>query len=289
MTPEPGSALDQGIRHLQANDLQAAIEYLQQAVREDPSNGRAYGYLGIAQSQLGDLAAGVASLEEAARLQPEDAGAHYNLGVALTQAQRLSEARAALQRALALDPNHSRARGALESLGPGDISPQPAALAEPAPAAAPGAGMQYTPPPPTLGTVDAYAPPAGRRIARGLGWGALYAQWWTIWIVFWQFVWSGLGSKNDVNLPLGTILILVLALALFLALVGSVVGLIIGAANAPPEHGAIIGVVAGILLLGVEFFVFRSGSVLINIFFWFFTGRYVGALVAARVQQPVAR
>ena len=73
MTPEPENALNEGIRLLQANDLQAAIGALGQAAREAPSDGRAYAYLGIAQCRLGELGAGVASPQQAARLQPQAA------------------------------------------------------------------------------------------------------------------------------------------------------------------------------------------------------------------------
>lgn len=116
MTQIPGSAFDEGLRLLQAGDVQNAIAYLTQAVRQNPADGRAYGYLGIAQCRGGDLNGGLASLQEASRLQPNDSAAQYNLAVVLMQSQRTEEARGALQRALALDPNNAKAVAALNSL-----------------------------------------------------------------------------------------------------------------------------------------------------------------------------
>jgi len=34
----------------------------------------------------------------------------------------------------------------------------------------------------------AVAPDTGKRILRGLGWGALYGQWWTLWNVVWNLL-----------------------------------------------------------------------------------------------------
>lgn len=103
---------------------------------------------------------------------------------------------------------------------------------------------------------------------------------------FWSVVW-GSGSRDAPTLP--DILVLALVFVLFFALVGAVTGLILGAINASPGTGAIVGIVVGLLMLGLEYMMEQCGTVLVNIFFWFFTGRFIGAGIATRVQQPVQR
>ncbi len=376
MTNGPASLLDDGIRALQAGEMDRALSLLNAAVASSPADGRAHGYLGICKARRGDLAGSVTSLQEAARLQPSDPMAQFNLAVALMQAQRTDEARAAFQAVLALDPSNAKAQQGLQQLG-GTAPAQPAPTAAPpawnpqargvdlsAPAGSydqtqpvstqppgpatltgepyapqpsmqpaqplggqpyqqptqtfpppaqpyppqgqpyqqpgygapqpspyppqPAGGMRYTPP--VQQFAPAGAPPsAGLRIARGLGWGFLWGQWWTVLNLFWAFVWGGvnsLGGKHENLVLMGVILGVIFVLVFGVA--GAVVGLIIGAMNAPVQTGAVIGIVFGLIFCGLEVVLggFQPGM-LINIFFWFYTGRYVGAKVAMHVQRPV--
>src|SRR5438105_10024227 len=100
LNTDPQSPLDEGLRSLQSGDYQSAQNQLQRAVALNPSDGRAFGYLGVTQCRLGDLTGGIRSLQEAARLQPAEAAAQYNLAVAQTQAGRNDEARGAFTEAL---------------------------------------------------------------------------------------------------------------------------------------------------------------------------------------------
>ena len=371
MNTTPGSALDEGIRLLQANDFAGAIALLQQAVQQNPMEGRAHGYLGVAYARVGDLNASIYALQESARLQPQDSAAHYNLAVALAQAQQFPQARQALEHALVLDPGNARAQTALQSLPatvpqpaaptmspsavpPLDLSvpaspPQQAYASAPpayAPISAPLASPNYTSapsplaPPPSAPAVmslngepvaalpsnyqtpplqtgqpamypGAYPPPgnpaapgmggmqyapqsrpmsssvppsSGTRILRGLGWGALFGQWWTLWVVFWDLIIGGSrhGGTNAVIIIIGTIV-----LGLFFGFVGSIMGLIIGAIDGMPDTGAIVGVIFGVLLMGAEYLLSGSTMIFVNIIFWALTGRFIGRNIAARVQQSV--
>ncbi len=365
MNYEPTTALNEGIRLLQANDFANAAIQLEQAVRQTPQDGRAHGYLGVAYARQGNAAASVQALQEAARLQPQDSGASYNLAVGLAQAQRQPEARAALEQALRIDPNNARARTALQSLAaamPSPASPsaytpanQPAytplynsesaaslpashysaapvqdqsGYAMPAVASLTGEpiapavmslngspvaplpadyqaprltqGMTppaaYTPmgtPAPGMGGMQymqqmrpmasSQPPDTGKRILRGLGWGAAFGQWWTLWMVFWELI---VGGARHGMTPLVFVVCTVI-FSVFFAVVGSVMGLIVGAVDAMPEAGAMIGVVVGLLLMAGEYFLSGSSGVMVNVIFWVFTSRFVGRNIAARVQQPV--
>ena len=405
MSLESNNNLEEAKRLLQSGDAQNAVLRLLQVVQQDPSDGRAYGYLGIAQCQLGDNSSGIASLQTAAQLRPDDARTHYNLATALLRAQRHPEAQQALEQTLALEPGNLKALEALATLpaptvaptylqetvppppaypqtmglsspqipglhgeaqgkdmhhsvlgmtNPGRIQPRPLnewsepeasapipltgappgysppqglnapppqpglaspnytpppgmgmppppppqpGLASPNYAPPPGftpgpglpplppqvAGMQYQPQAPAFQPA-ALAPSLGLRIGRGIGWGALYGQWWTLGVFIWDILRSSGGEHPLSAAWMGG---LTLLFALFFAFVGSVMGLIIGAMDAMPDTGAIVGVVIGLVMLGLEYLLTRSGMIFVNIFFWFFTGRFIGANIAARVQRPV--
>jgi hypothetical protein len=324
MTDGPVNPLDEGIRALQSGDLDRADPLLNAAVAANPTDGRAHGYLGICKARRGDIAGSITSLQESARLQPSDATAQFNLAVALVQAQRTGEAREALQRVLTLDPSNSKALAALQQLDAASTAQTPMSAdvtAEMPPSSRgvdlssstgsyemPAPGSTYPPqsypqtgfpppgqPYPTQGTVTAPSvvePSIGLRIARGIGWGFLCGQFWTALNLFWFFVWGGVDSASSgkgIGL-LGTGIFLAILFFIVFGFLGSLVGMIIGAGNASVSTGAIIGVVAGLILCGLEFLMTGgNASSLVNVFFWFFTGRYVGANIAARVQQPVRR
>lgn len=356
MSSEQNTSLAEGIRMLQAGNLPEARAKLTQAIQENASDGRAYGYLGIVLARLGDPMGGINALQEAVRLQPHDPGALYNLAVALVQVQRIADAKLALEHVLVMDPNHTKARAALQNLssttiqrpsqpnsspytappgapvgtyvpaqpqpldgspgiglggglsspphsapgsypppGPGNYAPPPSPYGgssyggspygAPPP---PGSGMQYTQAP----MARHAAPSSGTRILRGLGWGFLYGQWWTLWNIFWGIVWGSFSTATShSNIGGGSLVLVIVITSLVFAIVfgfvGAVAGLIIGASDSTVETGAIIGVVAGLLLCGLEFLLSQSGATVINIFFWFFTGRFVGTSIARKVHQPV--
>ncbi len=289
--PSDNLAAAEGLRLLQAGDAPGAVALLEQATAQNPSDGSVFQYLGVARTQTGDYEGGVSALRQAAELLP---------ATALNRAGRIEDARAALGRSLTLDPNNAKARTALAALpaaAPAPYAPPsytpyapPAAPAAPAPVlGAPGVYTPYAPadsgaytPFPGGGVrTRMQAPTVGQRIGRGLGWGLVYGQWWTLLNTFWFIVYGGLSNAT------GAMIYIVLSMIVF-TFMGSLTGLIAAVIDADTNVGSIIGVVAGMILFAAEYFLIGGSPLsLINVFFWFFTGRFVGRMVAAKIQQPV--
>ena len=143
-----------------------------------------------------------------------------------------------------------------------------------------GGGM-YVPPAAISHQMMGREPNTGERISRGVGWGALFGQWWTLWIIVFDILIYGF--KDSSAHPLGAVL-LSLFFAVFFAAIGAIAGLIIGAINGDEGSGAIVGIVAALILFGIEAYMTHS---FFNIIFWFFTGRFVGANIGKRVQERI--
>ncbi|HET6382129.1 MAG TPA: tetratricopeptide repeat protein [Armatimonadota bacterium] len=147
MSEQTGGARDEGLRLLQSGDVEGAMSQFQQALTQNPADGRSHGLLGVCYARRGETESAIRSMQEAARLQPNDASAHYNLGLILFQSQRLPEAKAELDAALAIDPGNARAKELVNRIGAaspdvaglagGLAAPAPPAWGQPAPAAAP--------------------------------------------------------------------------------------------------------------------------------------------------------
>lgn len=299
---------------MQGGDIEGAARVFAQAIATNANDGKAHGYLGICKVRVGDLTGGIASLTEAVRLQPGDANAYFNLAVAYNQAQMPNEARTCLQYALQLDPNHAKAQAALANLpaAQGQAPPpppqtqpmyaqqppaQPGYGQQPPPMygqqAPSGQGMVYTPPV----AQAAVAPPSGTRIARGLGWGALYGQAFTAWTLLRVFMRgtsaaaSSAASGAQINAAFAgqAIAIAVVVCALMFAVIGSIIGLIIGSGDMDADKAGVVGIVAAMLVVGLQFALgYRGGvSLIIGIVVYIGIGRYVGQNIAARVHQPV--
>jgi hypothetical protein len=316
---EQSAALrESGTRLLQAGDYAGAIGKLQEALSHDPQDGKAHGLLGVCQARLGDLNAALQSLNTAAELQPTDPAAHYNLANALFQANRLEDAKAQAQQTLALNPEHENAKQLLTRIDAahqpappaptiggapplnvptGEVEGQPSApwtLAPPMQQEVPPAPWAQTPPiqpapagglhfNPATAAVQHVPPSSGLRFMRGIGWGILFGQWWTLWTIISSFIWSQ-GKEST-----AVLIVYFVIMAFAYAFVGALVGLVIAGMNADPGVGAIVGVVAGLLFCGLEVFVMHSAAGFINVIFYYFTGRYIGANIAARVQRPLTR
>jgi hypothetical protein len=322
-------ARDEGFRLLQAGDTDAALPLLQQAVTQNPADARSHGFLGVVHARRGDLPAAIASLQQAVRLQPADAASHYNLAVVLVQAGRNAEARAELEHALSLSPGHANALELLGRIGgvaptapaPPPFSPpaDPAAATvaqyggpggPPPPLGAPAGASPWSPPSPPAGPYPApaawnapspvevpsaypfthpsteEAPGLGLRVLRGFLWGMVFGQYWTLWSSISLFLWraGSLGRSGG----MGILLIFLIYVAIY-SMVGAVTGIIIGLANLAPDKGSMVGVGGGMVAMGLRALLFQNPFQFINVFFFFFTGRYVGAGIAAKVQAPVVR
>ena len=168
--------------------------------------------------------------------------------------------------------------------------PAPTPAAEPAPvatavtapasvAASPGA-FAAPEAAPYLPVMEGTRPGPARRIVRGMLWGLLYGQWWTLWTIISTFLWH----FDSID---GKAIFFFLTMGVVYAFFGSLAGLIIGMSNAAHATGMAIGVGVGILVCLLEMLLTRNFGSLINLVFYYFTGRYVGLGITGRVQQPV--
>lgn len=144
----------------------------------------------------------------------------------------------------------------------------------------PGTSGLRVPPPADL--VEGPLPAVGLRVARGLGWGPLYGQWWTLWSTLSLFLWSG-GN------PGGNIILYVVILAVFNAFFGAITGLIIAVVGSrQQEISSRVGIGVGLCMCLLRAVMFQSGFQLFNLLFYFVTGRYVGTGLHERVMKPLA-
>src|ERR1700722_6111940 len=102
--------------NLAAGHPDAAITYLQTALRSRPDYFDAHYNLGTALAMQNNFAAAVEEFRAAVRINPQDANAEANLGAALAELGNWKEARAHLEKALAIDPALTNARDNLEQV-----------------------------------------------------------------------------------------------------------------------------------------------------------------------------
>lgn len=129
-------------------------------------------------------------------------------------------------------------------------------------------------------------PSAGERMKRGLIWGAICTQLWTVWICFWRVLIGNafseaMGHKPD---PVETVA-LILGIAGFFAFIGAIMGAIMAVIQAEESTGGAIGIVVGLMIVVAAIVLNQSGFA--GIIFWFFTGRFIGGQIAARVSRPM--
>lgn len=96
--------LASGGDHLEAGEVEAAIEDLEAAVETDPENEDAHFLLGKAYHDDGELQKASEQFETVISIAPENGAAHHNLGVIFLQMQAPERAIAELEIALGLDP-----------------------------------------------------------------------------------------------------------------------------------------------------------------------------------------
>jgi tetratricopeptide (TPR) repeat protein/mono/diheme cytochrome c family protein len=102
--------------NLAAGHPDAAVAYLQTALRSRPNYFDAHYNLGTALTMQNNFAAAAEEFRAAVRLNPQDANAEANLGAALAELGNWKEARAHLEKALAIDPTLANARDNLEQV-----------------------------------------------------------------------------------------------------------------------------------------------------------------------------
>jgi tetratricopeptide repeat protein len=130
---------------------------------------------------------------------------------------------------------------------------------------------------PAIPGVGEAAPGVGLRLLRGWLWGILYGQWWTVWSLVSFFLW------NHQDVGVGLIVLVVIWVVVY-GFFGSLTGLIIGAANLDQEQAGWAGVGVAALAFGLE--TLLGGFSVVNLVWYFFTGRFIGHGLGARIQHP---
>lgn len=269
---------------LQAKDAAGAMHLVWPYVSAHPEDGQGRSFYGMALCMSGHNEEGISELKNACTLMPDDAQARFNLAVALHQAGQTPIAKEELNRALQIDPAHAASIAMLEKLQnapaepvmappPVDYASQTPLYGNPQPRAnqAQG-GMQFQP---------AYTKKASfaSRFFLGIGWGAAYGQYWTLWNIVWLLVFNI--SRSSVT----DLVIISLLYAVVCTVMGSIVGLIVFLMRGNRQNGMIIAIAGGMLLLLVQYLIFRSPYVFLNAIFWFFTGRIVGFRIGLKSER----
>lgn len=308
---------------IDAGEMDDAVTLLRNLLKQQPADGHLHALIGVCKAQQGQVDEAIKSLETAVILSPGDPVVELKLAGALLQAGRTEQASWRAQRVLEANPDNEDAKGLLAHIrtnpAPAVTAPAPAiaappvarvvetpaavpsppvaqaagvvpvptlaaaAPAFPAPAVvappAPGAYPFHTPTP-----VAAEPPALGLRLLRGLGWGLLYSQVWTVFAMVVVLFVSLLTTK--VALAIIAFLVLGFMNMAFHGGMGMLIGAVAALMNADEDTGGWIGMSVGflILLIGVMYgFLF-----LWSVFFYIGLGRWVGRSVAAHVQKPVA-
>lgn len=269
---------------LQAKDAAGAMHLVWPYVSAHPEDGQGRSFYGMALCMSGHTEEGISELKNACTLMPDDAQARFNLAVALHQAGQTPIAKEELNRALQIDPAHAASIAMLEKLQnapaepvmappPVDYASQTPLYGNPQPRAnqAQG-GMQFQP---------AYTKKASlaSRFFLGIGWGAAYGQYWTLWTVAWFLIFN-IASSSLADLVYNCVVYVVGC-----TVMGSIVGLIVFLMRGNRQTGVIAGVAGGILLLIAESLFFHSSMLIINVFFWYFTGRLVGYRIGLKSER----
>jgi len=99
------SLIDQGFAQVNQGNLDAAMDLLQQAVKEDPNSSLAHSRLGGVQVLKQDYKSGIQSFRQAIMLDQKNANAFVGMAVAYLQTGQYSMAKAALKEAENIDPS----------------------------------------------------------------------------------------------------------------------------------------------------------------------------------------
>jgi Flp pilus assembly protein TadD len=116
--------LEEGKELAAQGDVQAAIDVLEKAVRNDKNHAGAVSTLGQTYSRSGDFERARRAFKHLTALRGDDADAHIHYAAAAMDCERLDEAKDALSTAIKLDPESARAyryaAKLYEKLGEGD-------------------------------------------------------------------------------------------------------------------------------------------------------------------------
>jgi len=108
--------LKNGIKFLQAGNLNKAEKYFKRILQEIPEHFEAYHYLGIIQKQKGNFKEALGLIQKAIALKPDHAIAHNNLGTVYEALKKYDEALLAYKKSVELNPKLEDAWVNLSSL-----------------------------------------------------------------------------------------------------------------------------------------------------------------------------
>ncbi len=279
---------------LQSHDGQGAIDLIWPYISEHHDDATGRSLYGMALFTAGHTDAGIDELRQAATLQPDIAQLHFNLAVALYQSGDRTAAQGELERTLLLDPTHAAATTMLDRLK--NVPTMASVVASPAapplmtsPSSSLADSTRYQPltaanigVPQGMAFTPATVVPssASSRVVKGMGWGAAYGQYWTIWSVLWLAI--DLGGHADTT---GLVALSILY-AIACSIVGGLVGIFVFVKRGNRVLGQTAGVIGGMVLLGLEFLLYHDDpKIMVNIIFWYFTGRFVGRMIGNRSQR----
>lgn len=100
---------DQGMAALGDAEFDDAIELLEQAAVEDPTNARAWFHLGVCYLETGKPDLALEAMDRAINADPALADAYYMRGTALGALGRIDEAAESYRSALKIEPGHQKA------------------------------------------------------------------------------------------------------------------------------------------------------------------------------------
>lgn len=123
---------NQAVEKAKNGQNEAAIAYLNQAIKMSPNYGSAYYSRGRIRFQLGDYSGSIADYSQTIKLNPQDAGALANRCVAYRKLSDFSAAIADCSEAIQLNPNYADALAnrCLALIAIGDTESLPASLAD---------------------------------------------------------------------------------------------------------------------------------------------------------------
>ncbi len=110
------SFIEQATQSLQTGQLNQALDFANQAIMLDPTNGDAFSLKAVALAQLNQNAEATRAFEEAIQLQPTNSKVRYNLAVHLVRQNQKVEGLTQAREALQLDPAHAGARELIAQL-----------------------------------------------------------------------------------------------------------------------------------------------------------------------------
>lgn len=116
MESSGSTARDQAMRLLREGSPTESIDFLRQAITEEPSDVDLYLFLGLAYAKTEELEKAIEVLENAVDVAPTSAKVHYNLGIAYQKSRNITLAKDEFLRALGLDPSYVAAKQALDML-----------------------------------------------------------------------------------------------------------------------------------------------------------------------------